>query len=128
MCTFLFSRSHVFKSENQVKLKVHFIRSQKQEVQLGVQGHPCSVRDCTVSSSAPSLECHQSKYPIIALIIALEKFKTHPSSKELFLAGHQWLTLVILATWKPEIRRISVGSQLGQIVHETPISKITRAK
>jgi hypothetical protein len=34
----------------------------------------------------------------------------------------------ILATWKAEIRRITVGGQAGQIVQETPISKIPRAK
>jgi hypothetical protein len=34
-------------------------------------------------------------------------------------AGHQWLTPVILATQKAEIRRIAVRSQPGQIVHET---------
>jgi hypothetical protein len=32
------------------------------------------------------------------------------------IAGHQWLTPVILATQEAEIRRIVVGSQLGQIV------------
>jgi hypothetical protein len=35
---------------------------------------------------------------------------------------------VILATWETEIRRIAVPDQPGQTVHETPISKITRAK
>jgi hypothetical protein len=34
----------------------------------------------------------------------------------------------ILATWEAEIRTILVGGQPGQIVHETPISKISRAK
>jgi hypothetical protein len=34
-------------------------------------------------------------------------------------AGHQWLTPVILATQEAEIRRITVWSQPGQIVHET---------
>jgi hypothetical protein len=43
-------------------------------------------------------------------------------------AGHQWLTPIILATQEAEIRRISVWSQPGQIVHETlpekkPITK-----
>jgi hypothetical protein len=32
---------------------------------------------------------------------------------------HQWLSLVILATQEAEIRRITVQSQAGQIVHET---------
>jgi hypothetical protein len=36
--------------------------------------------------------------------------------------------LVILATWEANIRRMAVEGQPRQIVHETPISKITRAK
>jgi hypothetical protein len=35
------------------------------------------------------------------------------------LAGHLWLTLVILATPEAEIKSIEVRSQLGQMVHET---------
>jgi hypothetical protein len=35
------------------------------------------------------------------------------------IAGHRWLTPVILATQEAEIRRITVQSQLGQIVWET---------
>jgi hypothetical protein len=35
---------------------------------------------------------------------------------------------VILATWEAEIRRTEVQGQPRQIVCETPISKITRAK
>jgi hypothetical protein len=35
---------------------------------------------------------------------------------------------IIVATWETEIRRIMVQVQPGQIVHETHISKITRAK
>jgi hypothetical protein len=34
-------------------------------------------------------------------------------------AGPQWLTAVILATQEAEIRRITVGSQPRQVVHET---------
>jgi hypothetical protein len=34
---------------------------------------------------------------------------------------------VILAIWEAEIRRITVGGHPWQIVHETPIFKITRA-
>jgi hypothetical protein len=33
-------------------------------------------------------------------------------------AGRWWLTPVIIATQEAEIRRITVGSQPGQIVHE----------
>jgi hypothetical protein len=40
----------------------------------------------------------------------------------------QWLTAIILATWEAEIKRITVGGQTQQKVHETLISKITRAK
>jgi hypothetical protein len=44
------------------------------------------------------------------------------------LAGHQWFTPVIVATWETEIRRVTVQGQSGQIVQKThPISKITRA-
>jgi hypothetical protein len=32
------------------------------------------------------------------------------------LARYQWLTPVILATQEAELRKIAVGSQLGQIV------------
>jgi hypothetical protein len=42
--------------------------------------------------------------------------------------GHWWLMPIILATWKSEIRRISVLGQSRQIVCKTPISKISRAK
>jgi hypothetical protein len=44
------------------------------------------------------------------------------------IAGHQWLKPVILTIWEAEIGRIVVQGQRGQIVPETPISKITRAK
>jgi hypothetical protein len=42
--------------------------------------------------------------------------------------GCWWLAPIILATWEAKIRRISVQGQSGQIVCETPISKIIRAK
>jgi hypothetical protein len=38
------------------------------------------------------------------------------------------LTLIILATWEAEIRRIKVQGQPGQIVQEIHISKITGEK
>jgi hypothetical protein len=38
-------------------------------------------------------------------------------------AGHQWLTLVILATQEVEIRRITVQSQPRQIVLQDLILK-----
>jgi hypothetical protein len=40
----------------------------------------------------------------------------------------KWPMLAIPSTWKAEIRKITVQSQHGQIVHETSISKITRIK
>jgi hypothetical protein len=40
-------------------------------------------------------------------------------NKNEYQARHQWLTPVILATQEAEIRRITVGSQPGQIVQET---------
>jgi hypothetical protein len=43
--------------------------------------------------------------------------------KEFVWAGHQWLVPVILATQLAEIRRITIQSQSGQIVHKTLISK-----
>jgi hypothetical protein len=48
--------------------------------------------------------------------------------KKLLSPQELWLTLVMLATWEAEIRKIKVRGQPGQIVLETPISKITRAK
>jgi hypothetical protein len=33
--------------------------------------------------------------------------------KNLFLAGHQWLTPVILVTWKSKIGRVVVQGQFG---------------
>jgi hypothetical protein len=47
-----------------------------------------------------------------------DKARLHPIKLER-KAGHQWLTSVILATQKAEIRRITVQSQPRQIVHET---------
>jgi hypothetical protein len=43
-------------------------------------------------------------------------------------AGPQWLTLVILAIWEAEIRKIMVQGQPMEIVQEIPSPKITRAK
>jgi hypothetical protein len=34
-------------------------------------------------------------------------------------AGHWWLIPIILATQEAEIRRITVGSQPGEIIHKT---------
>jgi hypothetical protein len=39
-----------------------------------------------------------------------------------------WFMPLILATWEADIRKIAVGGQPRQIFHETPISKIIRAK
>jgi hypothetical protein len=39
--------------------------------------------------------------------------------KKMSVAGHWWLTPVILATQEAEIRRIAVHSQPGQIICET---------
>jgi hypothetical protein len=36
----------------------------------------------------------------------------------IYFTERQWLTPVILATQKAEIRRITVQSQLGKLVHE----------
>jgi hypothetical protein len=48
-----------------------------------------------------------------------------------YLAGHQWLTPVILATQEAEIRRIVVQSQPQENSSQDPISekkKITKKK
>jgi hypothetical protein len=41
----------------------------------------------------------------------------------IFLARHPWLTLVILATWEAEIRRIMAQGQPWQIFLETSSPK-----
>jgi hypothetical protein len=41
---------------------------------------------------------------------------------------HQWLTPVILPTREAEVRRVTVPSQLTQIVHETLSQKIHHKK
>jgi hypothetical protein len=59
------------------------------------------------------------------------EFKTQShqqTNKNQHIAKHVWLTPVTLATWKAEIGSIVVWGQPREIVHETPISKITRAK
>jgi hypothetical protein len=49
-------------------------------------------------------------------------------SKILFLARCRWLTPVILATREAEIRRVLVGSQPGEIIHDTLSRKKTYYK
>jgi hypothetical protein len=44
------------------------------------------------------------------------------------IAELQWVIHVILATWQAKIGKVGVQGQPRQIVQETPISKITRAK
>jgi hypothetical protein len=48
--------------------------------------------------------------------------------KKQHLAGHQWLTPVILATQEAEIKRITVQSQLGEIAHKRPYLKTPLTK
>jgi hypothetical protein len=45
-----------------------------------------------------------------------------------FLAGHQWLMPIILATQEAKIRRISVQSHPGQLVRKTLSRKKTLHK
>jgi hypothetical protein len=56
------------------------------------------------------------------LLISQSEWKFRPP------AGCWWLTPVILATWKAKIWRNEIQDQTEQIVWETFISKITRAK
>jgi hypothetical protein len=58
--------------------------------------------------------------------LGLQKFNS--SFKNSFEAKHQWFTPIILATWEADIERIKVQGQPRQIVHKTPISKISTAK
>jgi hypothetical protein len=53
---------------------------------------------------------------------------TKPPAQKPLIARHEWLTPVILAIWEAKIRRVTVGSQPGKIVLETPSPKIIRAK
>jgi hypothetical protein len=50
--------------------------------------------------------------------------------KEITQAGHWWLTPIILATWKAEIRRRTVQGEPGGMAcsTRTPISKIPNIK
>jgi hypothetical protein len=63
-----------------------------------------------------------------ALVNASQVHSAFSDFQETGKAGHQWLMNVILATSETEIRRIEIRGQPKQIVRETPISKITRAK
>jgi hypothetical protein len=56
-----------------------------------------------------------------SLCISLLPHKYELQSKP--LAGHQWLTPVILDTWEAEFGRIVVVGWPGQIVPETPSPK-----
>jgi hypothetical protein len=57
-------------------------------------------------------------YPPILLIFAMlqevSSFKNYS-----FLAGHHWLTPIILATWEAESQRNAVQGQPGQIVRKS---------
>jgi hypothetical protein len=48
----------------------------------------------------------------------------------MYIARHQWITPVILATWEAEIRRITVQDQSGQMIYESlpPSSKTNQYK
>jgi hypothetical protein len=48
--------------------------------------------------------------------------------KNIYEIRHWWLIFIILATQETEIRRITVRSQLWQIVHETPSQKHSTQK
>jgi hypothetical protein len=58
-------------------------------------------------------KCWNYKHELNALVAINFNFK------KILLAGHWWLTPIILATQETEIRRISVQSQPCQIIHKT---------
>jgi hypothetical protein len=50
-------------------------------------------------------------------------YKVRHCLKKFKVARYQWLTLVILATWEAETRRIMIQGQSRQIVCEIPSPK-----
>jgi hypothetical protein len=55
-------------------------------------------------------------------------YRMRPCLKKLTIAGHLWLTSIILATQEAEIRRVVVRSQPKQIVQETLSRKTLHKK
>jgi hypothetical protein len=52
----------------------------------------------------------------------------HKKKPKTLWGQSQWLVPLILATWEAKIGRIEFWGQPGQTVHDSSISKITRAK
>jgi hypothetical protein len=55
-------------------------------------------------------------------------FFSYCFNKSSWIARHQWLTPIIIATQEANIRRILVQGQHRKVAHETTSSKLARAK
>jgi hypothetical protein len=83
-----------------------------------------------VGEGTTEMKCYAVAFPLHPLPLASSKCLAQRRSQQTWaergkqrrLSQAQWLTTVILATWKQEIRRIAVWSQPSQKVHKNRIS------